>query len=385
MFDESPKEIYVEVKYTVQKSSSKDETESVLRYRVETLQTKESKYKKYEERQVLQETSTVARANWIDPTNDVFGLQIGKTNATGESKLGNIKKNLICFNCTSLNNNLAKYKLSNGNNYITYTYNEINDNNMIKIYSTGVIKENDGYSYKEIVTNEEWDEIKAIMKEIARDPNEPLDEAYKCDLKFEGEEVSVRRPKKLLVSKKFADTLASKYSEESKINSIPDLNIEAAVNTPAEFILGSEQSSKEDLLNKEKLIIIKNKLSEIKTQETAEELNVGEITLKDIMQELSKPGRDPREDMPKPALRADVLKFEDLKEGMILTGTVRNVTDFGAFVDVGVKHDGLVHISQLSNSFVKNPSDVVSVGDVVKVKIIGIDEDRKKAQLSMRI
>ena len=145
---------------------------------------------------------------------------------------------------------LAKYKLSNGNNYITYTYNEINDNNMIKIYSTGVIKENDGYSYKEIVTNEEWDEIKAIMKEIARDPNEPLDEAYKCDLKFEGEEVSVRRPKKLLVSKKFADTLASKYSEESKINSIPDLNIEAAVNTPSEFILGSEQSSKEDLLNK---------------------------------------------------------------------------------------------------------------------------------------
>lgn len=145
---------------------------------------------------------------------------------------------------------LAKYKLSNGNNYITYTYNEINDNNMIKIYSTGVIKENDGYSYNEIVTNEEWDEIKAIMKEIARDPNEPLDEAYKCDLKFEGEEVSVRRPKKLLVSKKFADTLASKYSEESKINSIPDLNIEAAVNTPAEFILGSEQSSKEDLLNK---------------------------------------------------------------------------------------------------------------------------------------
>ena len=153
----------------------------------------------------------------------------------------------------------------------------------------------------------------------------------------------------------------------------------------AEQLLNIIGFKKEDLLNKEKLIIIKNKLSEIKTQETAEELNVGEITLKDIMQELSKPGRDPREDMPKPVLRADVLKFEDLKEGMILTGTVRNVTDFGAFVDVGVKHDGLVHISQLSNSFVKNPSDVVSVGDVVKVKIIGIDEDRKKAQLSMRI
>ena len=153
----------------------------------------------------------------------------------------------------------------------------------------------------------------------------------------------------------------------------------------AEKLLNIIGFKKEDLLNKEKLITIKNKLSEIKTQETAKELDVGEITLKDIIQELSKPGRDPREDMPKPVLRADVLKFEDLKEGMILTGTVRNVTDFGAFVDVGVKHDGLVHISQLSNSFVKNPSDVVSVGDVVKVKIIGIDEDRKKAQLSMKI
>ncbi len=148
---------------------------------------------------------------------------------------------------------LAKYKLSNGNNYITYTYNEINDNNMIKIYSTGVVKEEDGYSYKEIVSSDEWDEIKNIMKDIARDPSEPLSDSYKCDLKFEGEEVSVRRPKKLLVSKKFADTLASKYKEESepKINTIPDLNVEAAVNTPAEFILGSEtKESNEDLLNK---------------------------------------------------------------------------------------------------------------------------------------
>ena len=148
---------------------------------------------------------------------------------------------------------LAKYKLSNGNNYITYTYNEINDNNMIKIYSTGVVKEEDGYSYKEIVSSDEWDEIKNIMKDIARDPSEPLSDSYECDLKFEGEEVSVRRPKKLLVSKKFADTLASKYKEESepKINTIPDLNVEAAVNTPAEFILGSEtKESNEDLLNK---------------------------------------------------------------------------------------------------------------------------------------
>ena len=113
-------------------------------------------------------------------------------------------------------------------------------------------------------------------------------------------------------------------------------------------------------------------------------LGVGEMTLKDIIEELSKPGRDPREDMPKQVLRSDVLKFEDLKEGMILTGTVRNVIDFGAFVDIGVKHDGLVHISELSNSYVKNPSDIVSVGDIVKVKVIGIDTEKQKVSLSMK-
>ena len=108
------------------------------------------------------------------------------------------------------------------------------------------------------------------------------------------------------------------------------------------------------------------------------------MTLEDIVKELSKPGRDPREDMPKPILKSDVLKFEDLKEGMILNGTVRNITDFGAFVDVGVKHDGLVHISELSDKFVKKPSDVVSIGDVVKVKVIGIDTERQKVKLSMK-
>src|SRR5699024_10320687 len=141
----------------------------------------------------------------------------------------------------------------------------------------------------------------------------------------------------------------------------------------------------EDLTDKEKLKEIKTKLAEINVANTAKELEVGEMTLKDIIDELSKPGRDPREEMPKPVLRADVLKFEDLREGQILTGTVRNVTDFGAFVDVGVKHDGLVHISEISNSFVKNPSDVVSVGDIVKVKVIGIDLERQKVKLSMKI
>ena len=109
------------------------------------------------------------------------------------------------------------------------------------------------------------------------------------------------------------------------------------------------------------------------------------MTLTDIISELTKPGRDPREDMPKPILRNDVLKLEDLNEGMVLTGTVRNVIDFGAFVDIGVKHDGLVHISEMSDSFVKNPSDIVSVGDIVKVKVIGIDKERQKVKLSMKI
>ena len=104
-----------------------------------------------------------------------------------------------------------------------------------------------------------------------------------------------------------------------------------------------------------------------------------------LFRSLSKPGRDPRDEMPKPILRSDVLKFEDLKEGMVLNGTVRNVIDFGAFVDIGVKHDGLVHISELSENYVKNPSDVVSIGDIVKVKVIKIDNDRQKVSLSMKI
>lgn len=141
---------------------------------------------------------------------------------------------------------------------------------------------------------------------------------------------------------------------------------------------------KQDLRDKDCLVKIKQCLSSVVIADLAKELQVGDMTLQDIVTELQKPGRDPREDMPKPVLRNDVLKLEDLKEGMVLTGTVRNVIDFGAFVDIGVKHDGLVHISQLSDGYVKNPSDVVSVGDVVKVKVIDIDFDRQKVKLSMR-
>ena len=153
----------------------------------------------------------------------------------------------------------------------------------------------------------------------------------------------------------------------------------------AEKLLNKIGYDKEDLKDKNKLKEIKEKLANVNIANTAKELEIGEMTLKDIIDELSKPGRDPREEMPKPILRADVLKFEDLIEGQVLTGTVRNVTDFGAFVDVGVKHDGLVHISEMSNSFVKNPSDIVSVGDIVKVKVIGIDKDRQKVKLSMKV
>ena len=120
-------------------------------------------------------------------------------------------------------------------------------------------------------------------------------------------------------------------------------------------------------------------------KELAVELQIGDMTLIDIIAELTKPGRDPREEMPKPILRKDVLKLEDLQEGMMLTGTVRNVIDFGVFVDIGVKHDGLVHISEMSNSYVKNPSDIVSVGDIVKVKVIEIDKERQKVKLSMKV
>ena len=138
-------------------------------------------------------------------------------------------------------------------------------------------------------------------------------------------------------------------------------------------------------VEKEKTDELRQKLKTVDVAKTAKELEVGEMTLSDIISELSKPGRDPREDMPKPILRQDVLKLEDLKEGMILTGTVRNVIDFGAFVDIGVKYDGLVHISEMSDKYIKNPSDLVSVGDIVKVKVIKIDMERKKVGLSMKV
>ncbi len=116
----------------------------------------------------------------------------------------------------------------------------------------------------------------------------------------------------------------------------------------------------------------------------AEELGIGEITLRDIVKELEKPGRDPRDEMPKPILRTDVLDMKDLKEGMVLKGTVRNVIDFGVFVDIGVHQDGLVHISQITDRYIKHPLEAVSVGDIVDVKVMSVDLKRKRIQLTMR-
>ncbi|MCR1876821.1 RNA-binding transcriptional accessory protein [Paraclostridium bifermentans] len=129
---------------------------------------------------------------------------------------------------------------------------------------------------------------------------------------------------------------------------------------------------------------IDSKIADIGINKLSEELEVGIVTLKDIISEIKKPGRDPREEGIKPVLRTDVLKIEDIKEGMILKGTVRNVVDFGAFVDIGIKNDGLVHKSQMSNKFVKDPMTVVTVGDVIDVKVIGIDLKTQKVSLTMK-
>ena len=120
-------------------------------------------------------------------------------------------------------------------------------------------------------------------------------------------------------------------------------------------------------------------------EKTAAELGIGVPTLEDIMRELEKPGRDPREDAPAPVLRSDVLSMEDLQEGMVLTGTVRNVIDFGAFVDIGVHQDGLVHVSQMTDRYIKHPLEAVSVGDIVEVKVLAVDVAKKRISLTMKI
>ena len=129
---------------------------------------------------------------------------------------------------------------------------------------------------------------------------------------------------------------------------------------------------------------IKGKVNAEGSAKVAEELGVGEPTLLDVLEEILKPGRDIRDTLPPPLLRADLMDISDLKEGMELTGTVRNVIDFGAFVDIGVHHAGLVHISEISDKFIKHPSEALKVGDVVRVRVIGVDPAKKRINLSMK-
>lgn len=150
----------------------------------------------------------------------------------------------------------------------------------------------------------------------------------------------------------------------------------------AENILKKVGCSAGDL--RERPAEIRRKLADLDPREIAEEFGAGVPTVRDILEALQRPGRDPREDLPRPLLRRDVTHLEDLTEGMILEGTVRNVVDFGAFIDIGVKHDGLVHISQLSDKFIKHPMEAVTVGDIVKVRVIGIDKERERVSLSMK-
>ncbi|HBM80876.1 MAG TPA: RNA-binding transcriptional accessory protein, partial [Clostridiaceae bacterium] len=141
--------------------------------------------------------------------------------------------------------------------------------------------------------------------------------------------------------------------------------------------------TKDDVRNRN-LQMIDSYVGLIGIDKLAGEINTGVPTLKDIIEEIKKPGRDPREGLPKPIFMTGVIELSDLKPGMILNGTVRNVADFGAFVDIGVHQDGLVHISQLADRFVKHPLDVVKVGDIVKVKVLEVDAERKRISLTMK-
>jgi uncharacterized protein len=132
------------------------------------------------------------------------------------------------------------------------------------------------------------------------------------------------------------------------------------------------------------IVLLPSRFKQLKVKQAETFCGVGAVTLVDIVKELMKPGRDPRDELPKPILRTDVMEIKDLKPGMVLTGTVRNVIDFGVFVDIGVHQDGLVHISKVSDRYIKHPSEVVKVGDIVKVVVTDVDEKKHRIGLSMK-
>ncbi|MDR3599960.1 MAG: Tex family protein [Desulfosporosinus sp.] len=189
--------------------------------------------------------------------------------------------------------------------------------------------------------------------------------------------------------KKIARLGAQTYIQCAGFIRLPD-GLNPLENTPvhpesyqlAEDILKKIGHTTGDL--RDHLAEVRKKLARLEPTELANEFGAGVPTIRDILDALQRPGRDPREDLPRPLLRRDVTHLEDLSEGMVLEGTVRNVVDFGAFVDIGVKHDGLVHISQLTDKFIKHPMEAVAVGDIVKVRVLGIDKARERVSLSMR-
>ena len=208
------------------------------------------------------------------------------------------------------------------------------------------------------------EDVKALQKKAAEAPAAKAPAAEKKN--------NVRNEKKKTIQVRNTDTAMGKALAAAMGN----LTVEAAPAEPA-VTSAKEQRETVSVGSLEKRITDKKKL--------AEELGIGEITLIDILKELEKPARDPREDMPKPILRSDVLEMKDLKPGMILKGTVRNVIDFGVFVDIGVHQDGLVHISQITDRFIKHPLEAVKVGDIVDVQVLEVDSAKKRIALTMKI
>ena len=201
-------------------------------------------------------------------------------------------------------------------------------------------------------------------KEIALEKKEEKVEKKQPKKKKEQKTIQVKNKNSI-----FGQALASAFSQNQIVTTTSD---------------DKEKKVVEETRNYQTEALSKLSAMVSNKKQLAEELGIGELTLTDIIKELEKPGRDPREEMPKPILRTDVLEMKDLTEGMVLKGTVRNVIDFGAFVDIGVHQDGLVHISQITNKkFIKHPLEAVSVGDIVDVKVMSVDVAKKRIQLTM--
>jgi uncharacterized protein len=193
--------------------------------------------------------------------------------------------------------------------------------------------------------------------------------------------------KELLKVKKLGDKAFEQCAGFLRIldgrNILDNTSVHPEAYGAAEKLLDALGYKLEDVKNR-KLGDLSKEVEGKGAESIAKAIGVGIPTLRDIVAELMKPGRDPRDELPKPVLLTDVLDIADLKPGMVLTGTVRNVADFGAFVDIGVHQDGLVHISELADKFVRNPMDVVSVGDIVKVRVLSVDAVKKRISLSMK-